>query len=823
MLRHYIRIAIRNLAKQKILTFINVSGLSLGLACFSLILLFAVSEFNFDKFNTRAGRIFRVAELATRDDGQQRGNAQLNVALAPTIKKTFPDVEEAVRISVADKKYLKSINGISSEKMLFADPAFFQVFSFPLIAGNPGAALAEPYGVVLTRTKAKQLFGTEDAVGKTLSIKTDSGFHPFTVTAVAADMPLNTSVSFDILGSYRFLEVSDSDRVKSSDNWHMTYGDQTFVLLRPGSRLPQQNKSLQAFRRQHFPEEGGGKGKEEAGGIGKKEGGGKTSIQYILQPLLSIHTDTSISDAGPITDPKNIYILLGIASGILLIASINFTTLAIARSAGRAREVGVRKVVGGRRRQLIGQFLTESVLLSIISTMVGCLLALLLLPWFSRLAGRPLEFSFGQFPQLAWMMAGLTVLVGLLAGFYPALVLSGFNTIEVLKAKIKLGGANLFTRSLVTLQFVLSIGLIIATTVMIRQVNFMRSKDLGLIKENVLMIHTEDIDAQSAYPLIRAVLVGDPAIRGISAASIGLGEGQGYMGGAYDFAGKRTSVIEYPVDEHFIPVMGMRLVAGRNFDRAITFDTVNNVIVNETLVHDDLGLTPEQAIGKEIKTAARPRSNARPQVKTIIGVVRDFNFERLNKKVRPQLFSMSANFNPAVLFVHLRAGDPTPVLNRIAAVWRRFSPDIPLNYSFLDEGLDRFYKSEARWGNIIACAGVISIFLACLGLFGLAALAAANRLKEIGIRRVLGASTATIVALLTTSFIKLVLVAAIIATPVAWVIMNRWLRDFAYRIDVSGWIFAVTALVALVIAFLTISIQALRAARANPVDNLRVE
>ncbi|HLZ87222.1 MAG TPA: FtsX-like permease family protein, partial [Puia sp.] len=745
---------------------------------------------------------------------------------------------------------------------------------------------------------------------------TDSGFHPFTVAAVAEDMPLNTSISFDVLGNYQYLEMTDTDRVKSSANWGLTYGDETYLLLRPGSRLPQQTRSLQAFRQQHFPEEAGGfkaadlghkeaeevkneakgeqkegeggpkvgeggqkaakgglkegeggqkvaEGEPKTGGGGQKvgevepkagEGGqnlakgeqkegkgdqkatkgeqkaaesrprpAKVQARYVLQPLLSIHTDTSVQGASPTIDAKNIWILIGIAAGIVLIASINFTTLAIARSAGRAREVGVRKVVGGLRRQLIGQFLTESVLLSILSAVIGYILALALLPWFNQLAGKHLAFSFRIFPQLSWMLVGLTLLVGLLAGFYPALVLSGFNTIEVMKAKIKLGGSNLFTRSLVTFQFVLSIGLIIATVVMVRQVNFMRSKDLGLVKENTVLIHAGNIDAATAYPLFRQELAGNPSVRGVAASGIGLGEGEGYYGGGYDFNGKRTGVIEYPVDENFIPVMGVRLVAGRNFDRGITSDTAGNIIVNETLVHDDLGITPRQAIGQQIKTASRPRSNPRPEVKTIIGVVRDFNFERLNKKVRPQLFSMPANFTPSVFFIHLGAGDPTQALDQMAAVWRRLSPDIPFSYSFLDENLDRFYKSEARWGNIIACAGGISIFLACLGLFGLAALSAANRVKEIGIRRILGASTAAIVGLLTGGFLRLVVIAAVIASPIAWVIMNRWLRDFAYRIDVGWWVFAVTALAAMGIAFLTIGLQAFRAARINPVENLRVE
>jgi putative ABC transport system permease protein len=810
MLRHYIRIAIRSLSKQKVLSIINVSGLSIGLACFSLILFFAISEFSFDKFNANADRIYRLTTRYTRDDGQDLATAEVNVALVPAMKKAFPDIAEAVRVSQGDKKFMRGNNGITQIGMVFADDGFFNVFSFPLLAGNPGQALKDPYSVVITRSKAQQLFATEDAVGKILPIKTDSGFHPFTVSAVAEDIPFNSSISFDVLGSYQYLEKTDTTRLNSSANWHMIFGDQAFVLLRPGSRLPRQSQSLAEFRRQHFPEENQDYRKAK-----------KVAARYVLQPLLNMHTDVTVKDGENTTDPKNIWILIGIATGILVIASINFTTLAIARSAGRAREVGVRKVFGGFRRQLIGQFLTESVLLSILSTLIGCGLALILLPWFSQLAGRHLELSLRLFPQFGWMLTGLTLLVGLLAGFYPALVLSGFNTVEVLKAKIKLGGSNLFTKSLVTVQFVLSIGLIIATAVMIRQVNFMRNRDLGLIKENTVMIHADEIGANAAYPLFRETLAGDRAIMGIAASELGLGEGQGYMGGGYDFNGKKKSVIEYPVDEHFLPVMGMRLIAGRNFNSAITSDTVGNVIVNETLAREDLGVAPQQAIGQQLKTMARP---GRPQqYKTIIGVVRDFNFERLNKKVRPQLFSMPASFNPSVFFIHLRAGDPSAVLNKMATAWRRINPEIPFRYNFLDEQLDRFYRSETRWGNIIACAGGISIFLACLGLFGLAALSATNRLKEIGIRRILGASTATIVGLLTGGFLRLVGVAAVIATPIAWMIMNKWLRDFAYRIEVGWWVFAVTAFAALAISFLTIGIQAWRAARVNPVDNLRVE
>jgi putative ABC transport system permease protein len=463
----------------------------------------------------------------------------------------------------------------------------------------------------------------------------------------------------------------------------------------------------------------------------------------------------------------------------------------------------------------------ESVLLTILSAGIGLVLAYALLPWFNQLSGTPLEFSFLRFPELAWMLCGLILLVGILAGSYPALILSGFNPVNVLQKKIRLGGSNLFTRSLVTVQFALSIGLIIVTVIMLRQVSYLQSKDLGLIKENTIVVNAKDANTEKIYGLFRQKLQSGKDILGIAASEIGLGEGEGQMGDLYDFGNdKMAGAIEYPVDDHFIGVLGMKLLAGRNFDAAITSDTAGSVIVNEALLKADLGVSPRQAIGLQFKTGSR---HAMVQYKTIIGVVRDFNFEPLTSKVRPQLFYMPAQFQPEKFFVRVRGGDPSGSLAAIGAAWKAAVPDLPFRYYFLDENLDKFYQSEVRWRNIMAWAGGISIFLACLGLFGLASLAAANRVREIGIRKILGASVTEIVRLLTGGFMRLVLLAFLIASPVAWYLMNNWLRNFAYRIDIGWTIFVVTALLALGIAFFTIGVQAYRAARANPAKNMRIE
>jgi putative ABC transport system permease protein len=806
MLKHYIRLAGRHLAKQKLLTGINIVGLSLGLACCILLILYGVNELNYDNWHVHAGRLYRVNEIWNRDD-MKHGEAGLYTPLGPALKKEFPDVADYTRISSGSREIVRVHDRLIPMSVSFADPQIFSLFTFPLMAGDPSLALKYPRSMVLTRDKAMQLFGTLDVIGQKLEIKKDTLFEPFVVSGVMENIPNNSSFHFDLLGSYEYALMGD--RKQSVNDWHMTFGDQTFVLLRPGSKLAQEPDKLLRFRLKYADE-------AEMQELKKTK---QPTASFELQPIKEMHTDTHIEwgPPGTTTDPKNIWILLAIAAGVILIASINFTTLAIARSAGRAKEVGVRKVIGGRRGQLIYQFLTESVLLTLLSAILGLILAYVMLPWFNQLSGKTLVLSFHRWPQLIWMLIGLVLLVGLTAGSYPALVLSGFNAVAVLKNKVRLGGENVFTKSLVTFQFVVSIGLVIATMIILRQVAFMRGKDLGLIKENTVVINTSDVDGDKLYAGIRRSLISRPEVLGVGASQMGLGEGQGFMGGGFDFNGKKDGVIEYPVDTAFLQVIGMRLLAGRNFSNERGLDTAGAVVVNETLVKNDMGLTPAEAVGMQIK------SMFGDDRKTIIGVVKDFNFEKLTRQVRPQLFYMPAHLRPERIFVHLRAGDPSATLAAIDAAWKNIVPELPLRYSFLDEDLDRYYKSEATWRDIIGCAGGVSIFLACLGLFGLAALTALNKVKEIGIRKVLGASATEIMQLLIAGFLKLVLLASLIASPLAWYFMNKWLEQFAYRIEPGWWVFAATALGAVGIAGITIGVQAFRAASANPVRNLRTE
>ncbi|MFI5131565.1 MAG: FtsX-like permease family protein, partial [Chitinophagales bacterium] len=684
------------------------------------------------------------------------------------------------------------------------------IFTFPLKYGTAKGALKELQNIVITKAKAKELFGTDNVVNRTIEIKIDDAFVPFTISAVTENIPANSSIQFELLGNFNYMETTKSGK-RGVNNWNRS-SYQTYVLLNPGSGLMNDVQKLATFRHKYYPKE-----EQELKESGYKWEGSAPPVRYGLQPLMAGHTDTKIY-GGSVeqVNPKTIWILLSIAGGVLLIACINFTTLAIGRSARRAKEVGLRKVIGGGRRQLVVQFLSEAIVLSILSAIIGLLLAKLFLPYFNDLSGRSLVFSFTLYPEMIWMLAGLTLLVGVLAGSYPSLIISGFRPIEALKSKIKVSGSNLFTKSLVTVQFALSIALIIATMVILQQTKYMVGKNPGFNKENIVVVDASDTKSKEIYPLFKQALTSRTDIASIASAELGLGEGTGWSRSGFEYQGNHKDVFEYFVDPDYIPLMGMKLIAGRNFDPKIATDTLTSIIVNEAMVKD-FGWTIDNAVGQEIKGYMETKTPV------VIGVVKDFNYRPFKEKVMPQMFHQYADYSPYKFFVKIKSGNPAPALAAMNKAWSSVVADLPFKYSFLDESLNNFYKSERKWSNIIGWAGGISVFLACLGLFGLAALAAINRTKEIGIRKVLGASLPVIVKLLSKDFLKLVLLALVIAGPFAWYFMNKWLEDFAYRISIGWWIFLAAGSMAIVIAFITIGFQAVKAGIANPVKSLRTE
>ena len=813
MIKNYFKIAWRNLLKHKGLSFINILGLSIGLACFSLFLLYTVHEFSFDRFHTNADNVFRVYRWIEPMRGEEAdGDAYLPAPLGPALKEEFPDCEEVVRWKESWGESFVRIEGVASRAHIdFAESNLLDVFSFPIIYGDMETPLDDPKKVIMTEETALRLFGESNPTGKTIEIKVEDDFESFLVSAILEDVPSNSSRQFEIIGNFDFY-LATALGARRANNWNSSFLN-VYVKLRDGSGLATNYKALQSFRKKYYPNE-----EDELRAEGTWTGEGPP-VTYKLQPLLEVHTNDKLSGGDiPSVNPKNIWMLLTIAAGVLFIAIINFTTLAIGRSAARAREVGIRKVVGSNRIQLANQFLSESILLSVISAIMGLGLAQLLLPAFNHLSGRELVFSLSTFPEISLLVVISTVLTGVLAGSYPALMLSGFKPVEVFKNNIKLGGSNWFTRSLVTSQFVLSSGLVIATLVIINQLDFLKSKHPGFQKENVLVVDANDTDTKVIYPRFKERLINNPRVIGVAGSELGLGAGTGWSRSGFDYQGERKTMFEYFVDDDYLNVMGMKLIAGRGFEPDRQDGANKSIIVNEALVKD-YNWSVEEALGQVLSGYAREGEND----PVIVGVVQDFHFRSFKEQVKPQMFHQFEDYDPYKFFVRIGAGNPSEVLSDIEAAWTAVAPGLPFKHTFLDEDIDRFYRAEERFSSIISWAGGISIFLACLGLLGLAALAAVNRRKEVGIRRVLGASVTGIVRLLSKDFIKLVLIALSIASPIVWYLMNGWLENFAYSIDITWWMFSVAGITAVLIAFLTVGSQAVRAALTNPVDSLRGE
>ncbi|NUO00226.1 MAG: ABC transporter permease [Saprospiraceae bacterium] len=813
MIGNYLKIAVRTLWKNKGIAAINVVSLSVGLACFSLFLLHAVDEFNFDRFHTKADRIFRVYEdiqSGIAGDAAVKGFFMPS-PLGPALESDLPEVKAFMRFRSWGKPFVRTPKGVVNEKVDFADAAILSMFNFPLLYGDAKTALAEPNGVVLTERKALQLFGESNPMGKILDIQLEQDFEPFVVAGVLKDLPGNSSLKFDVLLPFERFVMTDQGK-RSEGNWNRS-SMLTFIELQSGSGLSQNKDRLTQFYQKYHPDV---EKNLRQKGVWTKPG---APISFGLQPLLNMRTDV-YGDDNELSNPQKTMILLGIAAMILLIACINFTTLAIGRSAGRAREIGVRKVIGANRRQLSLQFMTEALLLSVCSMALGAAIAWGLLPVFNELADKELAFDFQQFPELWWLLPGVTLLSGVLAGIYPALVLSGFSPMETLKSKFKVGGENWFTRSLVSFQFVLSIGLMTCTFVMLRQLDFLQSKNPGFDKENVVVVNAEGVtNPEKTLERFYQRVADRTGILGVSGAELSLGAEAGWSRSGFDYKNKEINIYEYFVDPDYLKVLGLKLLAGRNFDLRFASDTLTGVIVNEAAVRE-FGWTVETAVGQVMTGYFEEEPEKNP---VVIGVVKDYNFRSLHQQVEPMMFHMFSSYQPMQFFVRIAPGDPGKAIAELSQAWAVVEPLLPFRYNFLDDNLDTFYKSDQRWSHIVSIAGGISICLACLGLFGLAALAVVNRTKEIGIRKVLGASVPGISNLLAKDFLKLVFIAIVIASPLAYWAMDRWLSDFAYRIEIQWWMFVLTGFAAVMIAFLTVSLQSVRAALANPVKSLRSE
>ena len=804
MLKNYLKIAFRNLRRQKGYAFINIFGLAVGLAFCTLIFLYVRDERTFDRFHTQQDRIYRAYKTTYKPDGSiEDREAWLPVPLGPAMKADVPEVEEYVRLRTRGS--IVQVGTVTLEEaILFADASIFDVFTFPLLKGSPQTALADPWSVVLTESMASKYFGAEEPMGRRLAIRLTDRFEDFVVTGVAKDIPGNSSIRFNLLAPFSKLMSLNPG---AADNW----GDSSYsiyVKLRENTSSANVDKKLVSIRAKYFPNE-----VQRLREQGHWSGDG-LPLRYHLQPLSDIHLNTGIRGDPPPSNPRYSYILGSIALGVLAIACINFMMLAIGRSAGRAREIGVRKVVGALRRQLMLQFCSEALILSVAAMAAGLGLARLFLPVFNELADKTLRIADAGNVGALLVLVGLVFVTALLAGGYPALVLSSLRPVETLKNSFKLGGSHVLMRSLVVVQFTLSVFLLVCTLIMIYQLRYVRTMDLGFDKEQVVVIPVKGLDGQRTLRLFQDELGRRSDIAGVT--GINNTFARGTWGWGFRHKGEQKAVFVYRAESNFLDVLGMELVAGRNFDPDQATDSTHAVIINEAMARD-FGWT--DPVGQIVSGMYEEEPSRDP---TVIGVMKDFNFLSLRQNVKPMMLSLSMD-KIYYMLARIRPGSMPAALAALRATWSNVAPDLPFTYSLLDDDLDRQYRAEDRWSRIVGYGSFFAILVACLGLFGLAALTVAGRTKEIGIRKVLGASVSSIAGLISRKFAWLVIVALALATPTAYVAMSRWLEDFAYRIELGPGVFLLSGALALGIALLTVSYHSIRVALADPVKSLRYE
>lgn len=799
MIKNYFKIAWRNLLKNKTFSLINIAGLSIGLACTMLILLYVKDEISFDKFHKNVNNIYRIVSKSKRGSVDYK-NSHTGFLQGPQFAKNVPGIESFVRIQ-SSAEDIKTGTEIQSQELLRVDPIFFSVFSFPLLNGNAATCLSEPNSIVMSEDFAKKQFGTSDAVGKIVMLKDDNQFVPFKVTAVAKRCPQNSSIKFEVLLPFKESEAE----AQNKDNWYNFFLN-TFVVLNPKADLPAVEKQMQTF----YLHEASETFKEMI----KRYGGGADESMgtYFLQSYTDMHMNTELPAQNGLVNASNpiySYILSGIALFILLIACINFVNLTVARSLKRSKEIGIRKVIGGDRNQLIIQFLGESFLLCMVAFSVAVLLVHLILPVFNDLSNKALSFSYLFDVKLIAGYLALLLLTALLAGFYPALVLSGFKPVETLYSRINLSGKNYMQKSLVVLQFALASFLIIATFTIYRQFNFLTKTDLGYDDTNIVEVNKEQIKHSEAT-YFKAELLKNPNITDVAARN------GGYWGTSAKLFNDSTISFDYEtIDESYIPALKIPVIAGRNFSGSYPSDVTNSILVNESFVKKAGWKNP---VGETVNFFYNNN-----EIFKVIGVVKDYHYQALNQKIGPQLFTLKTGNLYGTFNIKIKPGTATESLKFIQKTFKQNFPLSPWSYTFKDDQRIKDYESEAKWKQIIFLSALLTIFISCIGLFGLSVLSAERRTKEIGVRKVLGASVTNIVNALSIDFLKLVLVALIIAIPLSWMAANKWLQNYPYRITLDWWLFVLASLLVTIVAIATIITQAVKAAVANPVKSLKTE
>ncbi|HEY8920758.1 MAG TPA: ABC transporter permease [Chitinophaga sp.] len=804
MLKSYFKIAWRNLSKQRMYSFIKIGGFALGIAACLLIALYIRHELSYDLQYPQADRIYRVVVDWHMPNSR---NAYLPAPLAGALKKDYPEVEKTGRLLAyelfgagsAQVRRSDKVENNFEEGLIFADQELLDILQIPFIYGDPAHALDKPNTIVITKRKADKYFPNEDPVGKSLILNDNNG-KPYEIGGVIADFPSNSHLQCDFISTLKGVELWQGEQT----NW-LANNYETYILLRPGADAAKFQAKFADIKSKYLMTNA--RGSTRIAEIFEK-------VTFAIQSLKDIHLRSEgIDDGLHHGDIRLVWLFGAVACFILIIACINFINLSTARSANRAKEVGLRKTIGSDRAGLVRQFLSESTLFSFLSFVLGIGLAWLLLPYFNSLSGQSL-----QFPWTAWWLAPLLIVsamvVGVLAGLYPSLYLSSFQPIHALKGNIGRGSRRSNMRSaLVVFQFTVSIALIVGTFVIYRQVRYILDKKVGFDKEQVMMIQGANVLADRA-PAFKKALLQLPGVKHVSVSDYLPVSGTKRNDNLFSEEGKLQENLPvsgqlWVVDHDYVKTMSMHILAGRDFSVDLPTDS-QAVIINQTMAKQ-LGL--KDPVGKRITNTDRTW--------TVIGVVEDFHFESLRENIRP--LCLAIGNGPSIISVKMHTADMRRFISSVTSVWNAFAPHQPIRYSFLDQRFARMYADLERTGRIFSNFAVLAIIVACLGLLGLSAFMAEQRTKEIGVRKVLGASVGNVVALLSKDFIRLALIAIVIASPLAWYVMQQWLNNFAYHINVEWWVFILAGLIVTVITLLTVSFQSVKAALMNPVQSLRSE
>jgi len=794
MLRNFFITAFRSLLKSRVYSITNIAGLSLGLACAMLIILYIKDEVSYDRFHTNAKQIYRIFSEAAGPQGEVRRMGITGDVQGPLFTSKIPEIKSFVRIS-GGQADIKNGTEIGTTKFLSVDSNFLTMFTFPLLNGNPKTALLQPNSVVLSEEAAKKYFGSTAALGKTLQMKRGDKFEGFAVSGVAKRCPNNSSIQFDVL-----LPHNPSPEMEhGSQRWNSFYQN-TYVLLNTHADIG----AVEAKMTKAFKEDAPEIVKQIEEATHAKLNGG-----YRLQPFIDLHMNNNMDryDVSGASNRSYSFILSGIAFFILLIACINFINLTIARSLKRAKEIGVRKVMGSNRTQLIVQFLGESSLLCFLAFMAAIVIIQLVMPVFSQLADKSLSFS-NLFDIK--LLAGYLVLffaTSGLAGFYPAMVLSNYNPVKTLYGRFTLSGKNYLQKTLVIIQFTFASFLICATFIIFSQFTYLTTKKLGYDDSNLVLVNKAGLTLSESR-LFRKELMKSPNILGLAAKDNGYAFNGGKINGDSEIGFANVAI-----DESYIPLLKISILKGRNFSTEFPSDSSSSVLVNESFVKKAGWKEP---IGQEVFINGSEKYR-------IIGVVKDYHFQSLTQEIGPELFSMKGLNGFGMAYIKIKSNSETASLLNIERVFKQLFPMVPYSFEFKDQENRKNYEVEARWKQIMLFAAVLTIFISCIGLFGLSVFYAEKRTKEIGVRKVLGASVGRVVSILSMDFLKLIVIALLISIPLAWITAYKWLQNYPYRITLSGLMFALEAIFIVLIALLTISFQSIKTAIANPVRSLRSE